>query len=71
MEDKNEELKVTDKPYYNEKKNDKKQYRGVTKFEYQLLWTGLWFVFIIGLCAMFESLGPLWLLILWFFGSKW
>lgn len=55
----------------NKDKKNKGEYRGVTKFEFQLLWTALWLVAIIGLCAMFSSAAPLWLLILWFFGSKW
>ena len=64
--------------HYESKKNNKKyegkrfyKHYGLSRFEYQLLWTGLWFVFIAVLCAMFETMGPLWLLIFWMMGSKW
>ena len=40
----------------------------MSKFEYRILWTGLWIVFITALCFMFNSAGPLWLFILWFVG---
>ncbi len=40
----------------------------MSKFEYRILWTGLWIVFITALCFMFNSAAPLWLFILWFVG---
>lgn len=62
--------------HYETKKNDKKysgkvQYRGMTRFEYQICWTLIWAVFIFGLCALFGTATPLWLLIFWMMGSKW
>ena len=62
--------------HYETKKNDKKysgkvQYRGMTRFEYQILWTLMWLVFVGFLCLYFYSYAPLWLLIFWLMGSKW
>lgn len=53
--------------------NGKRMYKhyGLSKFAYQLIWTGLWFLFIFALCYMFSNASPLWLLIFWLMGSKW
>jgi hypothetical protein len=55
------------------KNKGKRFYRhyGLSRFEFNLLWTGLWFVFMAVLCAMFETMSPLWLLIFWLMGYKW
>lgn len=60
--------------HYESKKNKgKKFYRhyGLSRFMFNLLWTGLWFVFMLCLCSMFETMSPLWLFIFWLLGYKW
>ena len=34
----------------------------------QILWTALWMIFIGGLCVLFNSAAPLWLLVFWLIG---
>ena len=54
------------KPYCN--KRYKKFNKGMDKNTRDILWTALWFMFIGGLCVLFNSAAPLWMLVLWFFG---
>ena len=42
--------------------------RGMNKNEFRILWSALWFLFIFGLSVVFNTMGPLWLLIFWFVG---
>lgn len=42
--------------------------RGISKFEYRVLWTAIWLLFIGGLCVLFNSGLPLWLLLVWILG---
>ena len=54
-------------------KANKKMYkgfcrRGMDNNTRQILWTGLWLLFITGLCVLFNSAAPLWLLIFWMMG---
>lgn len=63
--------------HYESKKNKnyegKKFYRhyGLSRFMFNLLWTGLWLVFIMCMCYSFGTMSPLWLLIFWMMGYKW
>lgn len=56
------------KPYVVNKVKPYKHKRGMTKFEFMICWTLIWFLFIFGLAIVFNSTHTLWLLILWFFG---
>lgn len=69
--------KVTYKKYMNNRNeqyinNSRKANRytckGISKFVYRLIWTALWLAFIFGLVALFSSMKPLWLLIVWLIG---
>ena len=72
-----ESKKNKDKIFYNhkdwEKYKGKKfcRHYGISKYTFNLLWTGLWFVFIMCLCYSFGTMGPLWLLAFWMMGYKW
>lgn len=39
--------------------------RGITKYEYKLIWTALWMLFIFGLCWLFGDMDAGWLLFIW------
>ena len=42
--------------------------RYMSDTEYKMLWTVVWLLFIFGLCFVFKSALPLWLLFIWFLG---
>ena len=45
-----------------------KTHRYMSDTEYKMLWTVVWLLFIFGLCFVFKSALPLWLLFIWFLG---
>ena len=61
------EQKQTEKKNADEEQNIKIQYknRGITKYEFKLIWSAIAFLFIFGICAFFNNPGFLWMLILW------
>ena len=56
------------KPYVIKKVKTHRHRRGMNKFEFVILWTVAWFLFMFGLSVVFNTMGPLWLLIFWFIG---
>ena len=58
--------KVSYKQYYVKGPYKTKYRRGMTKLEFKILWTLIWFIFVGGLCVFFNTMGPLWLMIIWF-----
>ena len=63
----NKETKFEPKKFENKKIN-RYTYKGMSKFTYRLIWTALWLLFIFGLIAIFGTMKPLWLLIVWLLG---
>ena len=51
-----------------EKNNKKKHFRKMTKYEYKILWTIAWLLFIFGLCNIFKDFECVWLLMIWGIG---